>query len=529
MKLTRIELSGFKSFADTIQLPFENGVTAIVGPNGCGKSNISDAVRWVLGEQRVRLLRGAKMDEVIFQGSAKRRPINIAEVSLHLDNTDESLAISYGEVVVTRRLSRNGQSDYLLNGSPVRLRDVQDLLQGTGLGSDVGVVIEAQMIDRLLSDRPDERRSLFEEAASIGLYRDRKNSTERRLDRTAEDMQRLDDLIGEIQTQVRSLARQRGKAERYDKFAAERFQIVMTLTRRELVRMEQQESGLRGKTAEFAGRIPRARESLAGLQRERDERIQTRAMAEARRSELARRLSETRVEIERLEGDLNLAAERLSNAASRKERALVEREQADERAKQADREQDTAAAERNAAESARESVQTELDLRTAGEDEARGRLATHRERVRETEESRQRQAEILRTLQGERAAIQHELEDLEEQLRDAAARQDAAARAVDTTRQQSDQARVELDRRQKDERVAVSELERARHSLAAAREHEAALRIELRSAEERIAQLTARRGALEELQRNREGLAPAARVLLLNRDQFGGGAILGPL
>jgi chromosome segregation protein len=529
MKLTRLELSGFKSFADTIQLPFEDGVTAIVGPNGCGKSNISDAVRWVLGEQRVRLLRGAKMDEVIFQGSAKRRPINIAEVALHLDNSDESMAVAYGEVVVTRRLSRNGQSDYLVNGSPVRLRDVQDLLHGTGLGSDVGVVIEAQMIDRLLSDRPDERRSLFEEAAGIGLYRDRKISTERRLERTSEDLQRLDDLISEVQTQVRSLARQRGKAERYDKFVAERCGIVMTLTRRALVRMDQEESGLKAKRTDLAVRIPQARESLSELERQRDERVQARATAEARRTELERRLSETRVEVERLEGDLNLASERLANATSRKERALVEHQQATEHAKQADRERDAAAAEREAAESARQSVQTELDLRSAGEEEVRERLASHRELVRETEASSQRQAEILRALQGERTAIEHELEELGEQKREVEARRDVAARTLDAAHQQLEQARAELDGRQRQERAAVSELERARHSLAAAREHDAALRIELRSAEETIAQLGARKGALEELQRAREGLAPAARELLLNRDRFGDGAILGPL
>ena len=165
MKLTRLELSGFKSFADTVTLTFEQGVTAIVGPNGCGKSNVSDAVRWVLGEQSARLLRGGKMEDVIFQGSTARRPVNVTEVSLYLDNSDGDLPIAYREVVVTRRLSRSGQSDYLLNGSPVRLRDIQDLLRGTGLGSDAGVVIEAKMIDLLLSDRADERRSLFEEAA----------------------------------------------------------------------------------------------------------------------------------------------------------------------------------------------------------------------------------------------------------------------------------------------------------------------------------------------------------------------------
>ena len=159
MKLTRLELSGFKSFADTVTLTFEQGVTAIVGPNGCGKSNVSDSVRWVLGEQSARLLRGGKMEDVIFQGSTARRPVNVTEVSLYLDNTDGDLPIAYREVVVTRRLSRSGQSDYLLNGAPVRLRDIQDLLRGTGLGSDAGVVIEAKMIDLLLSDRADERRS----------------------------------------------------------------------------------------------------------------------------------------------------------------------------------------------------------------------------------------------------------------------------------------------------------------------------------------------------------------------------------
>ena len=213
MKLTKLELSGFKSFADTVTLTFEEGVTAIVGPNGCGKSNVSDAVRWVLGEQSARLLRGGKMEDVIFQGSADRRPVNVTEVSLYLDNTDGDAADRRTRrCEITRRLSRSGHSDYLLNGAPVRLRDIQDLLRGTGLGGDAGVVIEAKMIDLLLSDRADERRSLFEEAAGIGLYRDRKHSTERRLEETALDLQRVEDLIAEVQSQMRSLARQKGQA-----------------------------------------------------------------------------------------------------------------------------------------------------------------------------------------------------------------------------------------------------------------------------------------------------------------------------
>ena len=191
-------MHGFKSFADPTQMLFNPGVTAVVGPNGCGKSNVSDAVRWVLGEQRARLLRGAKMEEVIFQGSSSRRAVNLAEVSLHFENDDGSLPVPFKEVVITRRLSRAGDSEYFINRSACRLRDIHDLVRGTGLGADSGVVIESRMIDALLSDRPDDRRELFEEAAGVGLYRDRRRSTERSLEQTTGDLSRLDERVAHL-------------------------------------------------------------------------------------------------------------------------------------------------------------------------------------------------------------------------------------------------------------------------------------------------------------------------------------------
>ncbi len=529
MKLTRLDLSGFKSFADHAELPFDDGITAIVGPNGCGKSNVSDAVRWVLGEQRARILRSARMDEVIFQGSVKRRPISIAEVTLVFDNSDGTLSAPYRELAVTRRLSRSGQSEYLLNQSPVRLRDLLDLLRGTGLGSDAGVVIEAAMIDRLLSDRADERRALFEEAAGIGIYRDRKASTERRLEKTAEDLQRVDDLIAEVQTQVRSLARQRGKAERHGTFTAERFAVVMTLTRRELDAFEERHAGLRARRDALRATIPAKRERLADLERARETHAQGRATAVARRTEVDRRLSDTRIELERLEGDLNLAAERLEQATRRRGRAQDEHTQADERAARAQRELEAARAEREAAERARASVQGELDLRTASEDEARQQLAAKRERVRGLEGTLQQHAETQRALAGERAALERELEELTGQERELSARCDETAREQEAADDRLRTAQAALAEREREEQEAARGLDRARDLLASARERETTLRAERRELEESLAQDRVRREALHELERRREGLAPAARALLAARERFPPDTITGPL
>src|SRR6185436_5179573 len=208
------------------------------------------------------------------------------------DNSDGDLPIAYQEVVITRRLSRSGQSDYMLNGAVVRLRDVQDLLRGTGLGSDAGVVIEAKMIDLLLSDRADERRSLFEEAAGIGLYRDRKQSSERRLEETAGDLQRLDDLIGEIQSQIRSLARQKGKAERHGKLMEEKFTVQLTLARRLLDDLTERVQGAEVRHGELTTRLPELRDALTASTGRREETARARLRAEDHRTEIARQLAE---------------------------------------------------------------------------------------------------------------------------------------------------------------------------------------------------------------------------------------------
>ncbi len=478
-----------------MELPFEQGVTAIVGPNGCGKSNISDAVRWVLGEQSPRLLRGGKMEDVIFQGSTGRRPVNVAEVSLVFDNSDGSLPIAYQEVVVTRRLSRSGQSDYLLNRSPVRLRDIQDMLRGTGLGADAAVVMEAKMIEALLSEKAEERRALFEEAAGIGLYRDRKKSTERRLEETAADLARLEDLIAEVQTQVRSLARQRGRAERYGKMIEERFGVAMTLVRREIEDFDLSLGALGVRARELAEQLPAARARLEDAEHQREARVQARHTAEARRTEVERRLGDAKLEVGRLESDLALAAERLGNAGQRRQTATDERVQAERRAAQAEREHAAAAAERAAAERDLAAVQHELGARTGDEDSVRGRLTAERLAVRALEEALQRRAEAARALEIEGGALDRERSELRDHLAVAAAERQDRDAASQAAARQADAAAQRVNRDAQAAVRAVEGLQHARRHVAALHEQEMSARSARRQAEAALAQLEARRDA----------------------------------
>ncbi len=528
MKLTKLELSGFKSFADTVTLTFEEGVTAIVGPNGCGKSNVSDSVRWVLGEQSARLLRGGKMEDVIFQGSAARRPVNVTEVSLFLDNSDGDLPIAYREVVVTRRLSRSGQSDYLLNGSPVRLRDIQDLLRGTGLGSDAGVVIEAKMIDLLLSDRAEERRSLFEEAAGIGLYRDRKHSTERRLEETALDLQRVEDLIAEVQSQIRSLARQRGKAERHAKLSEEKFAVQLTLARRQLDRLAEEATDMEARFRVLSELLPVARQQLSESELRRETLAGARATAEAQRTEMMHRVANLRVELGKLDGDLALAAERLANAAARRLRAAEERAHMEQRAASAATERAAAMEHRDTARAEHERILEELSGRAEAEEEVRRRLGEQRAAVRRLEQELQSSAQTLRALEGERNALEGELASLRERAAQASARRASLQQELAGAERRRDSAIERCGFLTHEAKRAATAADQARHAVAETREHEAMNRSERRQAEEALAQLAARRLALEELERDRVGLAPAAAALLAARELFGG-EVLGPL
>jgi chromosome segregation protein len=217
MQLTQLEIKGFKSFGDKITINFNEGVTAIVGPNGCGKSNVVDSIRWVLGEQSTRMLRSEKMDNVIFNGSKSRKPANLAEVSLTFDNTKNILPTEYSQVTLTRKLYRSGDSEYRLNDVQCRLKDITDLFLDTGIGSDSYAIIELRMIEEIISNKEGSRRNLFEEASGISKYKLRKKQTFSKLKDTEADLERVEDLLFEIEKNLKMLENQAKKTERYYK------------------------------------------------------------------------------------------------------------------------------------------------------------------------------------------------------------------------------------------------------------------------------------------------------------------------
>ncbi|WP_243665124.1 chromosome segregation SMC family protein, partial [Rhodothermus marinus] len=269
MYLSKLELQGFKSFADRTVLHFDPGITAIVGPNGCGKSNLVDAVRWVIGEQRARVLRSERMEHVIFNGTARRRPVGMAEVLLTIENTRGILPLHYSEVTIGRRLYRSGESEYLLNGTSCRLRDIQELFMDTGMGAGAYSVIELKMIEDILSDNAQDRRHLFEEAAGITRYKLRRTQTLRKLDATRGDLTRLRDLIEEVRRQVDTLKRQADRAERYRRYRDELRTLEQALLRHDYDRLREQADALEALLDEVQMRLREARTRYEALRRNR--------------------------------------------------------------------------------------------------------------------------------------------------------------------------------------------------------------------------------------------------------------------
>lgn len=320
MYFKRLEMHGFKSFAEPVIIDFHEGITCIVGPNGSGKSNISDAVRWVLGEQSPKALRGGKMEEVIFNGTESRRPRGMAEVTLVIDNSTGILDIEYKEVAITRRMFRSGESEYLINDNPCRLKDIRELIMDTGIGVDGYSIIGQGKISDIVSNKPESRREIFEEAAGIVAYKTRKQETERKLIGTKNNLERIDDIVGEIEGRIGGLKEDSIKAKRYLELKEHYKDLEINIILRNI------ESTLH-KNEEYSGDISELGNKLDSINRQRkqaDESFQElqkrNGVLEELSSDLNRKLIENKDKMNSISSESRLNHEKLLHLRKEEER-----------------------------------------------------------------------------------------------------------------------------------------------------------------------------------------------------------------
>nr|MDD6336422.1 chromosome segregation protein SMC [bacterium] len=482
MYLKTLEIQGFKSFPERIEIAFQKGITAIVGPNGSGKSNVADAMRWVMGEQSAKQLRGSRMEDVIFGGTDNRRPLSFCEVTLTLDNADDALGVGFAEVAVTRRLYRSGESEYYINKTACRLKDVLDLFRDTGAGREGYSVIGQGRIDEILSNRAEDRRAVFEEAAGIAKYKTRKVEAERKLQHTADNLSRVDDLLGELCAQLEPLRDQAEKAKTYLSLrdALRGLEINQFLYQHEHLQQRAQTLGQQLEEMEMR-RDQLAREGEA-LQKRAEQDAARLEETEQRAQQLREELAARTHEVEALQADIRVLEERLhhldadiareqagmEDATRAREQACLALEQAQEEVQHKKQLREQARQELRETEEKLSALADTIALQEQEMERAKGRMldamnrmadlkarashleALHTATSQRMEEMRQlaHGAQLRHTQShGEAEAAQQAVVDLKRQEAGAL---EEAARAQDEAERQGQRAQVLRQQRQRD-------------------------------------------------------------------------------
>ncbi len=517
MHLRALKINGFKSFADSTELKFDPGVTAIVGPNGCGKSNIADAIRWVLGEQSAKALRGGRMQDVIFEGTDRRKPLQLCEVSLLLTNCEEQLGMEFHEVEITRRVMRDGGGEYLINGRQCRLKDIQKLFMDTGVGRTSYSIMAQGQIDQILSSKPEERRAVFEEAAGITKYKSQRREALNKLALVDQNLSRVTDVITEVGRQIGSLRRQASKALRYKR-------LSHRLRHLDLAFGGHTFENLNGAITDLERRLGARGGEVAQFQADLEEKEKSLATQKTERSRLLQRLQESQQAV----FDLRSQREQAANAARL---ADIRRAGLEERITQS--REDLASIESQLAE-----LEERADASTQDKQAQLGVLGDSdevfqtRNRDLQDIEARQRQVETsiqqlkYRLLEAESALVRlrNDCANLEVEDRTAQARRERLSEEF------SEQDRAETAAREA-ARLAQEQVEAARQrqneaqeAMALAQQALAQLGAEFKDAQRRIqeldrgvAQKTARLKLLQQLQEKLEGFGEGAKALIQGR------------
>jgi len=512
--LKRLELYGFKTFADRTTLEFGPGVIGIVGPNGSGKSNLADAVLWSLGEQSMKSLRSNRAGDIIFAGSEGRKRLGVGEVSLTLDNEDGALPLDFSEVTITRRVFRSGEGEYFINRVPCRLRDIHELLLDTGIGKNAYSMIGQNEIDRILSVRSEDRREIFEQAAGIQRYRQRKNEAGRKLDKVCANLLRVNDIIHELESQLAPLAQQSEAARQYKGLAKELFDLKLSLMVHQRIAMRDNLETNRTRQREHEQEMERTRTQSHQLAAEE---VQLRAKLQ----EIESKLDDTRnlvgrlaSESDRAEGRRNLTEQRIEDLKKQQELAKAEIAQLQQRKSAAEEELGAAERERPALAERIAELNAEIEAREARLQESTGALsqtgksveeqrAEHLDTLRDLADARNRLGQcesLLETASLRLGRLAEQYASLDRQQKELADRTAEAARLAEGVRARRDEYAGEVARL----RLEVQTADGVASGLA---ERQVDLR-------ERLSAVRSRQRALQEMERSREGLRAGVRAVL---------------
>ncbi len=472
MYLSRLELFGFKSFAQKTEIQFHDGITAIVGPNGCGKSNIVDAIRWVLGEQKAGVLRSDSMQNVIFNGTRNHKPLGMAEVSITIQNNRNVLPIEYSEVVITRRLFRSGESQYLLNNSVCRLKDILDLFMDTGVGPNAYSVIELNMVEKILNGRPEERRQIFEEAAGVTKYKLRRRAAFRKLEATEQDLIRLSDIISEVEKTVNSLRRQVLKARRYKDMSEELRQLELDYSAFHLAKIQKELGPLQENFKHMRRQREEVASQLAGEEAQIEEwQVQ---LLEVERQLNARRndLNANSLRVQQKEEEILVSQERVKAAEQARVRARRDIEELQQRKETLDEEKEQLHQNLAEAEQKLKEVEAEFQKAQAALDEVKQRYTAKRQEGQKLEEARLLRLESIGDAQKEHEKLITQVEYIDRQLESFAQetkelqerqnRTEDKIRELEAQKQNLQDALFEID---ESRAVIDREIERIRHEI----------------------------------------------------------------
>ena len=490
MFLKSLTLKGFKSFADRTHMVFDPGLTVVVGPNGSGKSNVSDAILWVLGEQSAKMLRGQAMEDVVFSGSSARKPVGVAEVTLVLDNTDHTLPVDFSEVGITRRMYRSGESEYLINGAPARLMDIQDILHDSGLGKDTHSIISQGKLDSILSSRPEERRVLIEEAAGISKHRRRKERSQRKLADMDKNLVRARDVARELNRQLRPLERQVDRAKRWEELDRRLSELTCQLAVDDVRRLQRQWTELESRAKEASAAVELAQFRADEKSRELEKLqslLEQKGLFVGDLGEQRRRCSDI---LGRLESDMRLLEEKGRNMVDRLSETRMTLSQVDRQRSEASSELEDVSGRLSDTRVATETLEAEVKrLEPAAREAtaARREAGSAQARLNDEQRSCQRElddatlahakltdeisnAEVEDQMFASRLAqIDEQLETAEAALASRSGRLEELASSIEDARAASETAKEEISRLAAERDAAREAAKAAREALGAAK------------------------------------------------------------